>query len=430
MKSAPTHRLPGRFWRLWWAGAVSNLGDGVLVAALPLLAARATGDRLSVGLVSTFVGLPWLLFALPVGSLLDRVDRRRAMVLADSGRAVLVAGIAVLAAIGDLRIWMLWLLAFGLGLGEVVADSASQALVPAVVDDERLERANGLRQAAEVAGNTFLGVPLGGVLFAAAAWLPLGLDAASFAVAAALIASVRGRFRPQPSGRTRRGWAADMASGFRFLRHHQLLRHLVVVLTLLNLAFAAGESTFVLYAQDELGLSDRGFAVLLAAVGVGSVGAGIAGGWLVGRMGRRFAIVVASFTPAVTMAAVGTLPSVWWVVPMLALQAAMITIWSVVAVTLRQRLVPDHLFGRVNAVYRWCSWGAAPLGAFIGAAVADRFGLRAPWFLGSAVVLLGALLALVHLRESAVARALDETAGEPPPGDDHTPVHLDDFELP
>ncbi|MEY4174895.1 MAG: hypothetical protein RI900_2060 [Actinomycetota bacterium] len=430
MSAASAHRLPGRFWRLWWAGAVSNLGDGVLVAALPLLAARATGDRLSVGLVSTFVGLPWLLFALPVGSLLDRVDRRRAMVLADSGRAVLVAGLAVLAAIGDLRIWMLWLLAFGLGLGEVVADSASQALVPAVVDDERLDRANGLRQAAEVAGNTFLGVPLGGVLFAAAAWLPLGVDAASFALAAALVASVRGRFRPLPSDRTHRGWSADMATGFRFLRHHQLLRHLVVVLTLLNLAFAAGESTFVLYAKDELGLSDRGFAVLLAAVGVGSVGAGIAGGWLVGRMGRRFAIIVASFTPAVTMAAVGTLPSVWWVVPMLALQAAMITIWSVVAVTLRQRLVPDHLFGRVNAVYRWCSWGAAPLGAFLGAAVADRFGLRAPWFLGAAVVLLGALLALVHLRESVVERALADAADVQAPTDDHTPVHLDDFELP
>jgi MFS family permease len=130
------------------------------------------------------------------------------------------------------------------------------------------------------------------------------------------------------------------------------------------------------------------------------------------------------------MAAVGTLPSVWWVVPMLALQAAMITIWSVVAVTLRQRLVPDHLFGRVNAVYRWCSWGAAPLGAFLGAAVADRFGLRAPWFLGAAVVLLGALLALVHLRESVVERALADAADVQAPTDDHTPVHLDDFELP
>lgn len=428
MSSTPAPRLPGRFWRLWTAGAVSNLGDGVLVAALPLLAARATGDRLSVGLVSTFVGLPWLLFALPVGSMLDRVDRRRAIVLADAARALLVAVLAVVAAVGDLRIWMLWLLAFGLGLGEVVADSASQAVLPAIVDTDGLDRANGLRQAAEVAGNTFLGIPLGGVLFAAAVWLPLGFDAASFAVAAALVATVRGRFRPGPTQRPSRGWSAEIASGFRFLRRNDLLRHLVVVLTLLNLAFAAGESTFVLYSKELLHLSDRGFAVLLAAVGAGSIGAGIAGGWLVGRIGRRFAIVVASFTPAVTMAAVGTVASVWWVVPMLALQAAMITIWSIVAVTLRQRLVPEHLFGRVNAVYRWCSWGAAPLGAFLGAAVADWLGLRAPWFLGAGLVLLAALLALVHLREPVIRRALDAVPGGPPSATDDTPVHLDDLD--
>jgi MFS family permease len=423
--SRPPHqRLPGRFWRLWWAGAVSNLGDGVLVAALPLLAVRATGDRLSVGLVSTFVGLPWLLFALPVGAWLDRVDRRRAIVLADTFRALLVAGLAVVAGLGELHIWMLWVLAFGLGLGEVVADSASQALLPQLVEHDQLDRANGLRQAAEVAGNTFLGIPLGGVLFAAVAWLPLGFDAASFAVAAVLVASLRGRFRPHAASRPHRGWRAEMASGFRFLRRNHLLRHLVVVLTLLNLAFAAGESTFVLYATELQHLGDRGFALLLALVGAGSIGAGIAGGWLVGRMGRRFAILVASFTPALTMAGVGILPRVWWVVPMLAVQAAMITIWSVVAVTLRQRLVPQQLFGRVNAVYRWCSWGAAPLGAFLGAATAHTFGLRAPWFLGSGLVLLAALLATVHLRESVIRAALDAVPTPPSPTDD-TPVHLD-----
>lgn len=404
------------------------MGDGVLVAALPLLASRATADRLSVGLVSTFVGLPWLLFALPVGSLLDRVDRRRAMVLADSARALLVSALAVAAAIGDLHIWMLWLLAFGLGLGEVVVDSASQAMVPALVDPDGLDRANGLRQAAEMAGNTFLGIPFGGVLFAAAVWLPLGVDAASFAIAAALMASLPGRFRSRAAERPSRGWVAEVASGFRFLRRNDLLRHLMVVLTLLNLAFAAGESTFVLYSRDLLGLGDRGFAFLLAMVGIGSIGAGIAGGWLVARIGRRFAILVASFTPALTMAGVGTLPRVWWVVPMLAIQAAMITIWSIVAVTLRQRLVPGHLFGRVNAVYRWCSWGAAPLGALLGAAVADLLGLRAPWFLGSALVALAALLALVHLREGVIRTALEAVPAAPTPPSDDTPVHLDDID--
>lgn len=398
-----TPDLPGSFWRLWWAGAVSNLGDGVLLAALPLTAASATDSRLAVGLVSAFVGLPWLLFALPVGALLDRADRQRVMVRADMVRTVLVGALALAAAVGEVRIWMLWLMAFGLGAGEVFFDSASQAVLPALVPSESLGRANGWRQAAEIAGNTFLGVPLGGLLFAAAVWVPFGADAASFALAAALVASIRTRPTPDadtdaPEPAPAASWRADIVHGFRSLWERAVLRRLVVVLSLLNLAFAMSESTFVLFARDELGVSTRGFGVLLAVVGVGSVAASIIGGWLVDRIGRRFAMVTATVLPVLSMAAVGLAPVTWWVVLMVTLQAAMVTVWSVLAVTIRQQMVPTHEFGRVNAVFRWCSWGAMPVGAALGGAVASTAGLRAPWFVAAALVLVAVPIVAVGLR--------------------------------
>ena len=110
-------RLPGSYWRLWTASGISNLGDGVLLAALPLLAARSTDSALSVSLISTFFTIPWLLFALPAGALIDRFDRRRILVSADLFRGLLVAGLAAIAAVTDVQIWMLWVLAFGLGVG-------------------------------------------------------------------------------------------------------------------------------------------------------------------------------------------------------------------------------------------------------------------------------------------------------------------------
>ena len=395
-------RLPGSFWRLWWAGAVSNLGDGVLLAALPLGAASVSGSRFSVALVSAFVGLPWLLFALPVGAMLDRSDRRKVMVRADTVRAALVCVVAIAAATGHLSIWMLWLLAFGLGTGEVCFDSASQAVLPAVVPAEALGRANGLRQAAEIAGNTFLGVPLGGVLFAVAVWLPFGVDAASFAFAAAMVATIPRRsdatITPSAASSTPPSWRTDIAHGFRSLWQRPVLRRLVVALSLLNLAFAMSESTFVLFSRDELHVTGRGFGALLAVVGVGSIAASIVGGWLVDRIGRRFAMVAATVLPVLSMTAVGLAPVTWWVVLMVTLQAAMVTVWSVIAVTLRQQLVPEHEFGRVNAVFRWCSWGAMPLGAALGGVVAAGLGLRAPWFAAAAVVLVAVPVVVLGLR--------------------------------
>ncbi|MEY4606182.1 MAG: MFS transporter [Ilumatobacteraceae bacterium] len=390
-------RMPRAYWRLLSASSVSNVGDGVLVGALPLLAARATDSELSVGLMSAFFTLPWLFLSLPAGAVVDRANPRRVMVLADLSRAALVAGLAVAAATTEVDVWMLWVLALGLGVGEVFFDSASQAIVPLVVDGDRLERANGWRFSAELVGNTFIGMPLGSILFAAAVWLPFGIDAASFAVAALLVATLPSRRRASESqhdteepGQT--SIASEIADGLRWLRSHGLLRDLAIALAVANLAFAMVESTFVLYLTREIGIDERLFGVTVAVMGIGGTVAGLVAGRVVDGIGRRWTIVAVATLPVLVMALLAGATDPWIVVGLVTAQAMLVTVWSVTSLSLRQQLVPEHLFGRVNGVYRWLSWGAMPVGAVAGGAIAQATSLRGPyvtaaWLLGASALL-------------------------------------------
>ena len=427
---SPNAKLPGAYWRLWTASAVSNLGDGVFVIALPLLAARLTDDPVSIGLIAAFFTIPWLLFALPVGVIIDRSDRRRVLVVADLCRAALVGALALIVAFGEVQIWMLWALAFGLGLGEVFFDSGSQTILPVVVPTEQLERANGFFYATEVTTNTFIGMPLGGALIAAAVWLPFGVDAVSFVVAAVLAATVRGSFRPAPasSRSTSRSLVAEMRGGLRWLLDNALLRSLVVVVALMNLAFAATQATFVLFAKDELDISDRAFGPLLALVGLGALLAGLTGGRIIVAIGRRPAMVAAAIIPAVTSLLTGLFPVVWLAIPMTALQAFTTTVWSILAVSLRQQIVPTELFGRVNSIYRWISTGAMPLGALFGGVLASAYGLRTPYFAAAGLLLLASFAVVVRMTPSALSAAAAQESPESlvaeTPADD-TPLSLD-----
>jgi len=428
MTGGSTTRLPGAYWRLWSAAGVSNLGDGIFAVALPLLAAQTTDSPLSIGLIAAFFTIPWLLFALPAGVIIDRSDRRRVLVIADLCRGLLVGGLALVAAFGDVQMWMLWVLGFGLGLGEVFFDNSSQAILPAVVAADDLERANGYFYATEVATSTFIGMPIGSALFGFLVWLPFGLDAASFVVAALLATTLRGSFRTAPHSLDQQDGGTsmrrEMADGLRWLFHNRLVRKLALSGAAMNLAFAATQATFVLFATKELGISDRLFGPLLAIVGAGSLLAGLVGGRLVGWIGRRPAMLIASSAPVLTSLATGLLPVTWWVVAMTTVQALMTTIWSIVAVSLRQQVVPDHLFGRVNSVYRWVCMGAMPVGALLGALSADRFGLRAPYFVAAAVLLL-ALLFTSRISTALIDDATAKAVEAPLPVLDETPVSLD-----
>jgi MFS family permease len=402
----PERRLGSSFWRLWTASTISNLGDGIDLAALPLLAAALTRDPVLVAGLATAARLPWLLFALTAGALVDRTDRRRLMVAVNVVRGGLVAVIAISAATGTTSIWLLYVVSFLLGVNETLFDNAAQSLLPAIVAPPLLETANGRQQAAEMVANTFAGPPLGSILFSLTVSAPFWADSASFVIAAVLIATIAGSFKPvRALDQPRRTLRADVAEGIRWLHGQRLLRTLAILLGVANLAQNLWFATFVLFAQDELGLSDRGYGFLLSAMALGGVFGGMLSGRITRAVGPSPALLGCLIVDGVVTIAMGLCSSAWAVAALSVLSGVFIVTWNVITVSLRQRIIPDHLFGRVNSVYRFIGWGSIPIGAILGGILADAFGLRSTFFVGGAVVLLSLIPASSRLTPAEIAAA-------------------------
>ena len=184
-------RLPGNFWRQFAATGISNIGDGMVHAAAPLLTLSLTNDERLIAGVSFCSMIPWLVLSLPAGVYIDRFDRRKLMIVANIIRAALFGLIAFAAATGSLSIWIFMAILIGVGCCEVIFDMSAQAFLPQIVPDHLLEKANGRLSSLELITNTFIGLPLGAWAFVIAVGVPFGVDAASFALAAMLVASIR-----------------------------------------------------------------------------------------------------------------------------------------------------------------------------------------------------------------------------------------------
>ena len=425
-------RLSPAYWRLWTASTISNLGDGVFLVALPLLAYHLTRSELSIAFIGVAAALPWLLFSLPIGAVVDRINHRLLMVRADAFRVVTVGALAIAVATHNVHMWMLWAAAGFLGVAEVFFDNASQAMVPTIVPIEVLEKANGRRLAAEVAANSFVGTPIGSVLFVAAMWLPFGFDAASFAIAAALVFTLRvaTTARPPTAG-PRRTLRVDIAEGLRWLSRHRVLRGAAVAASLAVLGMQMTASIFVLFAKDLLHLSDRWYGALIAIGAVGAVVGGLVAERLSKRLGALSIIYGTVVLWTLCMFAEGFWPRLWVSATATVAMAFGTTVWNTVTISLRQRIVPANLLGRVNSVYRWLEWGSISLGAALGGVVAREFGLRAPFFFGAGF---GAV-ALVTLFFSITARDLSALTRQPlvaagAHATDDTPVEVDSFPWP
>jgi MFS family permease len=361
---------------LWWASAVDNVGDGAFAAAIPLLAVTMTRDPRLVSVVSAATYLPWLLLSLPVGAIVDRYDRVLLMWRSQLGQAVAVAAVAVLAGCHLVGIGSLALLAFVIGTGEVVFGNAAQAVLPEIVPAPLVHKANGAQYAITTVGQLFVGPPLGSLLFGLAVAVPFGLDAGTFAISAALLATLpRGRLPATEPSPLR----AAIAEGLRWLAGHRLLRTIALVLAANNFANAMGTATLVLLATQTLHLSATGYGVLLAGGAVGSVLGGLVNARIVARVGELPALVTALAANVVLYLGLGLAPDAVVLGALLAVNGFVTTLWNIVTVSLRQRVVPGELLGRVNSVYRLLAWGLIPLGSLAGGLVAHLLGLRAPY---------------------------------------------------
>ena len=405
--------LGPEYRKLWAASAVSNLGDGITLVAGPLLAASLTRDPALVAGLTFAQRLPWLLFSLLSGALVDRLDRRRLMAAVDLFRTVVVGVLGVAVVSGWASLPLMYVAFFLLGTAETLFANASIAIMPAVVPGERLERANGRLFAAELSANQFAGPPLGGVLFAVAAALPFLVDAGTFAASAALLLVLRGRFRVAPAeGPAGTTIAVEIAEGLAWLLRHRLLLVLAIMLGAGNLTFSATFSVLVLFAQDVLGLGSVGYGVLLTAGGVG----GVLGSLLAERVGARFGTGRALFLvllvqgPAFAVIALSGNPFV--VGAMGAVDGLTAYAWNVLTFALRQTLIPDALLGRVTSVYRLVGVGSGAIGALIGGLLARELGLTAPFWFAAAVMAVVAFASLpfVNNRTVAEARAGDLSA--------------------
>jgi MFS family permease len=399
-----TARLGRNYWRLWWANAISSTGDGAFVAALPLLAVTITRDPRLVSVVTAATYLPWLLLSLPAGAVVDRYDRATLMWRAQAVQTAVVAAIAMLIVFREADIAVLAAGGFLLGSAEVIFSNAAQSVLPVLVPPELLPRANGSQQVSLTVGESFLGPPVGSLLFAAAAALPFGLDAGSFAGSAALLAALP-RARPRPESTARTKIRAQIAEGLRWLARHRLLRVVAVLLGIYNFANQMGQAILVLLATQTLHVSTRGYGLLLAASAVGSV----AGGLLNPVLTRKLGLLPSLFLPAMFDAAafvgIGLAPAPVVVAALLAVQGFSAAMWNVVTVSLRQRIIPGRLLGRVNSVYRMLGWGLMPVGALVGGFVAHAAGLRAPYIVAGLLCGLSGLAALPLLLAATRAPA-------------------------
>lgn len=430
-------RIGSPFHKLWSASAISTLGDGVFLTALPLLAAQLTRDPLPVSLVSFAGGLPWLLFGLVSGALVDRWDRRATMWRVDAFRFVVVGALGVVVLAGGASVPLLAAFGFLLGTGQTLFDNAAQSLIPSIVsrDSRRLERANSQLYGAQTVTQNFLGPPAGGFLFGVANAVPFLVDAVSFAASSALIAAIGGSFAPGRAGTTpptgdapqieggpRASLRAEIAEGLRWLARHRLLRAMCVLVALMNLSFMAGEAIMVLFAQDVLGLTNVGYGLLLTSYAAG----GVLGSTLATRLGRLVGTGTLLVAMALVIAAAwlgfGVNSSAWVAAALLVVNSTAGMVFNVVGVSLRQRMVPDPLMGRVVAAYRTLGYGAIPLGALLGGVLGRTFGLRAPYLLGGALIAVAALLALPVINDRAVQAARDATEGATAAADGPTPA--------
>ncbi len=401
--------LGADYWRLWASSGVSNLADGIVKIALPLVAIQFTRSPTLVAGLTVALTLPWLLFALPAGAFADRLDRRRAMLGANGVRTCLLA-VLVLAVVLDAgSIWALYAGALCIGIAETIYDTSAQSIVPQVVRRDQLSRANGRLYAAEVAAHQFAGPPLGGLLATVGAAVAFAAPVALWVVAVAALLLVPGPFRIERDQRST--VRADIAEGLRFLWRHRLLRTLAVMTGVFNLAVSATFAVFVLYAVgpgSAMGLSEPVFGVVLTATAVGSVLGSFVAERIERRLGRARSLVltILGCTLLVGVPAVTADPFV--IGAAFFVGGIGIVVWNVITVSLRQRITPGRLLGRLNSCYRLVAWGTMPLGAAAGGLLAQLFGLRAVFAVTGLLTL--ALLAGMRIVTTDAMRAAERDA--------------------
>ncbi len=408
--------LGPRFRKVWAASAISLVGDGLILSALPLLLAGLTRRPALIAGLEVARGLPWLMFGLLGGVVADRADRRRVMAAVDAGRFIAVGLLAIAVWRGDATVALIWVVAFLLGSGEVFFDNSAQSILPSLVETQFIERANARFFVTESVARDLCGPAAGAALFATAASLPFALDSASFVAASLIIftlsGSYRARARPRrrPTKRARRRERgptirADLREGWTWLKGHHLLRSLVVIGCTYNFLLVGAEALNVLFALRVLHASKAVFGMILTGSALGGITAGLSADRVIKKLGPGSTILTTLAVAGVAGLTAGTSNNVIVFAASMAVAVACGTLANIVVLSLRQTLVPDELRGRVNSLYRVALATAAPLGALAAGQLAGLVSLRAPLLVMGVGTLLLAAAAVPVVNNRAIERA-------------------------
>ncbi|HCG55881.1 MULTISPECIES: MFS transporter [Brevibacterium] len=396
--------LPRAFRILWTANASSNLADGLAFVSMPLLAASLTEDPRLVAGLATVYGLVRLLVTAPVGVWVDRTDRRTLLALANILRGTGVLALALCIHLGVGGLLLLYAVFALVGTLESVADNAGVSLVPDFVRASELDRANGRISATQLVADEFLGPPLGGLLFAFAASAPIfamgGLWAAAGAIALAL--PVRRRKADLVSEPRQASVWHEVVTGSRWLLQNRTVRGLALIGGLASVGYMLPFSILVLFVQRQLNLGDVGYGAILAVSALGGlVGSGLTAR-IRGHIGYRWTIVASLATGAASLLALALTTNPILAAILLAVYICHAVVWGICATSLRQRLVPDELRGRVNASSRIIGLIGLTLSSAIGGGLA-LIHIALPVAAGGVVFALCSVIAMRLIRADSAA---------------------------
>lgn len=393
-------KLPATFNRMFSASLVSHIADGLLATAAPLLAATLTHDPVLISGIAALVMLPWLLFGVPIGALLDRVNRRTFLALASVVKLGSAAAVSIFITTGVMNIWLLYLTTFLVGVSEVVSDTAMQSMVPQLLKQNQIETANSRMNLAQTILGQFVGTPLGGLLYAVAIWVPFAFNSLGFAVAALLLFLIPLNIRAQwdaamvPEPKEPASFWQDIKFGVQYLYRDKLLLRLVVTTSAIGFLFNVSTSTSVLLLLKVLHLPEALFGVVITIEGVGAILGSLYAVRISKKFGRSRAMAFAITGSCLTTGLSGFMPNIITFVLCTMTFDFLIAVWNILLMSTYHEMIPNNLFSRIHGTRRTLVWGLMPVGAIVGGFIA-RIDLRSPYL---ATLIVGSAIAIISYR--------------------------------
>lgn len=407
--------------KLFGAFSLTFLGDGLTLAAVPWLVSTLTTDTLYASITMTALRLPWLIFSLPVGVLIDRYSRKHMLVGASFTRMIFLLFLTICIWGGWISIPLLALFMFGIGLSRVVFDSTVQTIIPQVVEEKKLEKANGQFTAGQLITSDILGVALGGFIITMHIVYPFAIDTVTAILSLLLISGLRGSFHPAKSKesqveekadketRPMKNWKREMWSGIQYVFQDRFLRGLAILSVTITLMFSMILVTQIFFVREVLQLEAYAFGILISIATIGSILGSQAVAYMRKRWSSKQLILLSILSMGLLYGAVGLTSNAYVVGGLYFCAAFFIVVYNVVRSSILQRSVPNELLGRVGSVFRFLSFGISAIGTLLGGLLVrvsetffDRlFSLQLPYLLLSVVYILACFLFASKMRNVA-----------------------------